>query len=66
MGGRELAENVVRSRPQVSVIYTSGYTDGAIVLQGVLEPGVTFIQKPYTPQSLATKVRETLDAPVPA
>ena len=64
MGGGDLAELVVRSRPGVSVLYTSGYTDDAIVLQGVLAPGVAFIQKPYTPQSLAVKVRETLDAPV--
>lgn len=60
----DLVEHVVRLRPQILVLHTSGYTDDAIVHQRVLEPDVAFIQKPYTPQSLAAQVRERLDVPV--
>jgi PAS domain S-box-containing protein len=62
MSGRELAEQLRRIRPEVRVLYMSGYTDQAIVIQGVLEPGMEFIQKPFTPEALAAKVRATLDA----
>lgn len=61
MGGRELAERFREIRPDVPVIYTSGYTDTAIVHEGVLEPGLAFLQKPFTPAALAHKVREVLD-----
>jgi DNA-binding response OmpR family regulator len=44
----------------------SGYTDNVIAGGGVLEPGMAFLQKPFTPRSLAAKVREVLDGPVPA
>ncbi|MGH9704998.1 MAG: response regulator, partial [Candidatus Acidiferrales bacterium] len=63
MNGRELAEEVVRKRPGIKVLFSSGYTDDAIVRHGVLEPGVAFIQKPYRPKALAHKIREVLGGP---
>ena len=61
MGGRELAERLVSSRLGIKVLYISGYADDTIVHHGVLEPGVAFLQKPFTPGGLAQKVREILD-----
>jgi CheY-like chemotaxis protein len=60
--GRELARQLARSRPDTRVLYVSGYTDDAIVRHGVLEPGLVFLQKPFTPTALGRKVREVLDA----
>jgi PAS domain S-box-containing protein len=59
--GRELARELEKSRPDTKVLYVSGYTDDAIVHHGMLEPGLNFLQKPFTPASLARKVREVLD-----
>jgi FixJ family two-component response regulator len=59
--GRELARQLESHRPDVKVLYVSGYTDDAIVHHGMLEPGLNFLQKPFTPASLARKVREVLD-----
>ena len=61
MSGRELGQRLLQRRPDVRVLYTSGYTDDAIVHHGVIEPGVAFIQKPFTPTTLLRKVREVLD-----
>jgi len=61
MGGKELANQLKLLRPDVKVLYTSGYTDDAIVHHGVLEPGTHFLQKPFSPVALAQKVREVLD-----
>ncbi|HWN08425.1 MAG TPA: ATP-binding protein [Pyrinomonadaceae bacterium] len=62
MSGRELAEQLALFRPEVKVLYMSGYTDDAIVHHGVLDEGTAFIGKPFTMEALAKKVRETLDA----
>ena len=61
MGGRELAARLAPLRPEMRVLYMSGYTDSAIAHQGVLEDRADFIQKPFTPEALARKVREVLD-----
>jgi len=66
MSGRALADAVKRHRPDLKVLYMSGYTDDAIVQYGVLDPGTPFLHKPFTPGSLTHKVREVLDgAPEP-
>ncbi len=62
MSGRELGRRLLQSRPALKVLYTSGYTNDAIVQHGVLEPGIEFIQKPFSPDTLARKVRDVLDA----
>jgi CheY-like chemotaxis protein len=61
MTGPELARRLLQRRLDVRVLYTSGYTDDAMVHHGVIESGVAFIQKPFTPTSLLRKVREVLD-----
>jgi two-component system cell cycle sensor histidine kinase/response regulator CckA len=60
MGGRELARRVSAARPNIKVLFLSGYTEDAIIHEGVLEPGTAFLQKPFTLQMLSRKVREVL------
>ena len=61
MSGRELADCLESVRPEMKVLYMSGYTDDAIIHHGVLDPGIAYIQKPFAPDVLALKVREVLD-----
>ena len=60
MSGRELARRLVERRPMTKVLYLSGYADDAVERHGVLDPGTAFMQKPFSPSALATRVREVL------
>jgi PAS domain S-box-containing protein len=60
MNGRALAERLVSVKPELRVLYMSGYTDDVIARHGVLEPGTPFLQKPFAPRMLAEKLREIL------
>ena len=62
MNGRELAEELQSIRPDMKILYLSGYTDDAIAHHGVLEPGVEFLEKPYSRPKLLSAVRRALDA----
>jgi len=61
LNGRELASRLATMRPDARVIFMSGYTDDAVTRHGVLEPGSAYVQKPFTPDAIARKVRELLD-----
>jgi len=61
INGRKLADEAVRRRPGLKVIFTTGYTANAVVHGGELDKGVHFISKPFTLDQLATKVRTVLD-----
>ena len=60
VGGRQLAQELRHRWPHLKVLYMSGYTDDAVVRHGIIEADTAFIQKPFTPHSLARKVREVL------
>ena len=61
VNGRELAERMASIRPGIKVLYMSGYTDNTITHHGILEKGMNYIQKPFSVDGLAIKVREVLD-----
>lgn len=60
MNGSELASRLAKTLPNTKIIFMSGYTDDAIIHHGVLEEGINFIEKPFTPDALARKIREVL------
>jgi PAS domain S-box-containing protein len=63
MSGRELADRVLALYPRTRILFTSAYTENAIIHQGVLNRDVALLQKPFTPSALAHKLREVLDQP---
>ncbi len=63
LGGRLVVEKLLQQRPQMRVLYLSGYTDDAVFRQGVQHHEVNFLPKPFTPAALTEKVREVLDVP---
>jgi len=63
MGGRELAELISQRCPDLRILFMSGYTDDAVLREGVSQAEVTFLQKPFTPRQLAEKVRAALSKP---
>jgi CheY-like chemotaxis protein len=63
MNGRQLADEVKKRRPMVKVLFTSGYTENAIIHHGRLDPGVNLLAKPYRKTDLARKIHEALEAP---
>jgi DNA-binding NtrC family response regulator len=66
MSGAELAKRLAETRPELKVLYMSGYTDDSILRHGVLESEMMFLQKPFTSESLTRKVREVIGAAAPA
>jgi CheY-like chemotaxis protein len=61
MGGKELADQLKAVRPDLKVLFMSGYTDSTILRYGLLQPRMAFLQKPFSPQRLVRKVRDILD-----
>jgi CheY-like chemotaxis protein len=64
MGGRDLTDALASVAPRIRVLYMSGYTEAAIVHRGVLDPGIEFLAKPFSPDELAMRVREVLATPL--
>jgi len=62
VSGRELAKRITARHPKMRVLYMSGYTHNVITSGGMLESGIAFLQKPFTPAVLVDKVRDVLDA----
>jgi two-component system, cell cycle sensor histidine kinase and response regulator CckA len=63
MNGSHLVEKVLEARPGIRVLFMSGYTDDEVMRRGVIEGQTAFLQKPFTPDLLAHKVRGVLDGP---
>jgi two-component system, cell cycle sensor histidine kinase and response regulator CckA len=66
MGGRALGEELLRERPEIRIVYMSGYTGQAVGSQGPVEPGSFYLHKPFTREALTNKIREALDSRVGA
>lgn len=65
MSGPEMVEKIVKLRPEILVLYTSGYSENAISRHGVLNAGISFLPKPYVPHILATRIRQVLEGTLP-
>jgi two-component system NtrC family sensor kinase len=61
MNGRQLADEVLRRRPRMKVLFATGYTRNAIIHQGRLDPDVELLHKPFTAKTLTRKIRQILD-----
>ncbi len=61
MSGLELAKRMAELRPDMKILYVSGYSDDAVARRGLIDPGMAFLRKPYTPSALRAKIRELLD-----
>jgi len=61
MGGRELSEKLKKRCPDIKILFTSGYTDDAVLRHGITDAGANFLQKPFSFKSLARTVRSMLD-----
>lgn len=66
MNGRDLAKQIQQIHPEIKILFMSGYTANVIANQGILAPGLNFIQKPFSNRDLAVKVREILDGEAPS
>jgi len=62
MNGRELAQRLAQLRPKIKVVYMSGYAEDVLFRQGVLDPSITFLQKPFRQYEMTAKVRKVLDS----
>jgi len=62
MSGRELVDKVAELKPEIRVLFMSGYSDEAVARHGILEPGLAFLQKPFSRDALVRKVRDVLDS----
>ena len=62
MGGRELSTRLLAMWPRMKILFTSGYTDDTILAEASMQPGTSFIQKPFTPDSLLPVVRAMLES----
>jgi PAS domain S-box-containing protein len=65
LNGRELADQILTLRPDIKVLYMSGYADNAIVQYGVIQPGLAFIEKPFSPETLAETIRQIVSSGPP-
>ena len=66
MNGRQLADEALRRKPELKVLYATGYTRNAIIHQGRLDPAVELLTKPFTAEALSRKVRQMLSSPASA
>jgi DNA-binding response OmpR family regulator len=62
MSGRELVLRLTSVRPEMRVLFMSGYTEKAGLHHGILESGIAYLQKPFTPETLSRRVRQVLDS----